>query len=250
MTASRSLPGENRRAARETPLRAPGGEETHLNSPQPLPTNLARPIIGLLGGIGAGKTHVANRLAALGPGRVVDADGLAHVALEALAVDGRLSEAFGETVVRDGKPDRAALARIVFRDASRLRHLERLVHPQVQTAIRMTIEDHRSGEGPRVLILDVPLLIEVGLDRRCDALWFVDVPHEVRLARARGRGLDEEELQRRAQFQSPLERKRARSDFVVDNHVDPEALDEQLLAGLARLGVDRRGTIPASGVRQ
>ena len=204
-------------------------------------------MIGLLGGIGAGKTYVARRLAALGPGRVVDADGLAHVALEALAADGRLAEAFGDEAVKDGKPDRRMLADVVFRDASRLRHLERLVHPQLQTAIHMTIEDHRSGAGPRVLVLDVPLLIEVGLDRRCDALWYVEVPHEVRLARARARGLSEDELERRAAFQSPLERKKARADFIVDNHVEAEALDEQLVAGLAGLGVRTSHPISTSG---
>lgn len=208
---------------------------------------LARPVIGLLGGIGAGKTYVAHRLAALGPGRVVDADGLAHVALEALAADGRLAEMFGAEVVKDGKPDRRALADIVFQDAGLLRRLERLVHPQVETAVRMTIRDHRSGAGARVLILDVPLLIEVGLDRRCDALWFIDVPRDVRSKRAKTRGLDEAELSRRAAFQSPLERKQARADFIVDNNVDAESLDEQILTGLTRLGVVSPASVSASG---
>ena len=200
-------------------------------------TTTARPIIGLLGGIGAGKSHVAGRVAALGPGRVVDADGLARTALEAVAADGRLAERFGEDVVADGKPDRRALAARVFRNPSELRRLERLVHPQIQTKVRSMIHDHRAGQGPRVLVLDVPLLIEVGLDRRCDTLWFVDVPHDVRVARCRARGMDEEEMERRASFQSPLDRKRARADTVIDNHVEPEALDDQIRAALAQLGV-------------
>lgn len=206
-----------------------------------------RPVIGILGGIAAGKSHVAARLGVLGPGRVVDADKLAHVALDACAADGRLAETFGPEVIQAGeagavdKPNRRALAEIVFRNPGKLRRLERLIHPPVHTAIRMTIEDHRSGEGPRVLILDVPLLIEVGLDRRCDALWYVDIPDAVRFERARARGLDIEDIQRRTAFQSPLERKRARADLVIDNSVDADALDGQIVQGLIRLGVPSEG---------
>ena len=87
------------------------------------------------------------------------------------------------------------------------------------------------------LVLDVPLLIEVGLERRCDALWFVDAPDEMRYSRAEKRlGFSKDEVQRREAAQSPLDRKRARADFVIDNSGAPESLTAQVVAGLKALG--------------
>lgn len=196
-----------------------------------------RPIIGLLGGICSGKSHVASRLAALGPGRVVAADELAHAALEVAAADGRLEATLGPGYVVDGKADRAALADRVFGDAPALRRLERLLHPTVHVQIKAAVEDHMRGVGPAVLVLDVPLLIEVGLDRACTELWYVDVPDAVRFERSAARGLTAAEIARRERFQSPLERKRARADRVLDNDVSPQDLDEQIRRHLADLGV-------------
>ena len=93
------------------------------------------------------------------------------------------------------------------------------------------------GKGPPILVLDVPLLIEVGLDRRCDALWFVDAPDEHRFERAEKRlGFSREEVARRESAQSPLDRKRARADLVIDNGSAPEALSAQVEEGLRALG--------------
>lgn len=206
----------------------------------------SRPVIGLLGGISSGKSTVARRLASLGPGRVVDADSLAHDALAAAAADGRLEAALGPGFVReDGKPDRAALGASVFSDTAPLRRLERLIHPTVQVAIKAAIEDHLRGEGPAVLILDVPLLIEVGLDRACTELWFIEVPDELRKERAGGRGMTAEQIAQRERFQSPLVRKRARADRILVNAGTPADLDEQIRRALADLGA---GPAPLSPV--
>ena len=197
-----------------------------------------RAVLGLLGGIGSGKSHVARRLASLGPATVVDADALAHEALEAAAADGRLSEALGAQFVEAGKPDVQALSAQVFADAALLRRLERLLHPPCHAAIQAAIEAHPGSSGPTLLVLDVALLIEVGLDRSCDALWYVEVPDDVRVERAAGRGLSLDEIRRREAFQSPQARKRARADLIIHNNVDAEALDRQILAGLEQLARD------------
>lgn len=198
----------------------------------------SRLVIGLLGGIAAGKSTVSGVLKKLGPGRVVDADALARVALDACAKDGRLVAALGAWAVnKAGVPDRKAIAAKVFGDPTALRALERITHPAVTASIEEAVNDHRLGKGDPVLVLDVPLLLEVGLDRRCDALWFVAAPDEARFARAKDRlGLSRDDVERRESAQSPLDRKRARADFVIENAGAQEALAAQVEAGLVQLG--------------
>lgn len=204
-----------------------------------------RLVIGILGGMAVGKSHVAKRIAELGPGRIVDADRLARQALEGMAADGRLADALGPQYVKDGKPDRVALARDAFSDAAVLRRLERLVHPHCVACIQDEIADHREGrDGFPVLVLDVVLLLEVGLDRRCDELWFIEAPEALRAERARSRGLTLEEIARREGFQTPTARKRERADRIVTNGSDPEELDRQIRTGLASLGVGGQVVMP------
>jgi dephospho-CoA kinase len=168
----------------------------------------------------------------------VDGDALARAALEAAAADGRLAAALGPGFVTDGRVDRAALARRVFADRQALRALERLTHPAVLSEVRERIAAHARGEGPGLLVLDLPLLLEVGLDRACHALWFVEADEATRLRRAAIRGLTPEDVALREAEQSPLDRKRARADLVIDNG-GQHALDPQVEAGLERLGVCR-----------
>lgn len=200
-----------------------------------------------MGGIGAGKSYVGNRVAELGPGTVVNADVIAHEGLRQFAADGRLAAALGDEFVRDGQPDVKVLGARAFEEPALLRQLERLVHPYVHSAIKLAIEAFRSGEGPPLLVLDVPLLIEVGLDRQCDTLWYVDTPDALRAGRAAQRGLTLEQIHLREAFQSPRERKRARADVVIRNDVDAAGLDQQILDALIALGVRSADADPAVG---
>ena len=221
---------------------APGAdsEEERPLPPHPSPAG-PRLVLGMLGGVGSGKSHVARRAAALGPGCVVDADVLAREALEAAAADGRLAATLGAAYVRDGRPDVAALGRRAFEDAGFLRALESLVHPAVHARIQEALAAfHDAEDGDPLLVLDVPLLIEVGLDRRCDALWFVETPDDLRAERGAARGLTLAEIRRREAHQTPLERKRARADRVIDNTVGADALDAQVREGLVALGLEPR----------
>src|SRR5438045_1981436 len=114
---------------------------TPVTAPAPTPP---RVIIGLLGGIASGKSTVSAVIARLGPGRVLDADALAKIALEAAARDGRLVAALGPwAVTKDGKPDRKAIAKKVFGDAPALRALERITHPYVLAHLDDGVNDHR-----------------------------------------------------------------------------------------------------------
>lgn len=228
-------PGDAKEATLTTPHASTGPDgDAAIGAP-------IRVVLGVMGGIGAGKSHVARRAAALAPGTVVDADAIAHEALRRCAADGTLADALGAEFVQDGKPDVRALGARVFQDPALLRRLERLVHPFVHSAIKAAVADFRAGAGTDLLVLDVPLLIEVGLDRQCDALWYVDTPDDVRAERAGQRGLTLEQIHLREAFQSPRERKRARADLVIRNDVDDAELERQVLAGLAGLGLHPAG---------
>lgn len=195
-----------------------------------------RTVLGLLGAVASGKSHVARRLAALGPGRVLEADALAHAALEEAARDGRLAAALGPAALRpDGHPDREALRARAHADPAVLRALEGLTHPRVRQQVAEAVAAHRRGEGPPLLVLDIPLLLESGLDALCDELWLVEVPEPVRLRRAAARGVSAADLERWERAQTPLAEKRRRARRVIRNDVPPAELDEQLVAAAAAL---------------
>ena len=172
-------------------------------------------VIGLLGAVGGGKSAVAASFARLGA-RVLDADAIVHRLYETPAFLRRLARRFGAGILgADGRLDRARTAEIVFRDPRALARLERMVHPTVIREIRGAI---RSGPATKPIVLDVPLLLETGLDRDCDALVFVAVPAKIRLERLRRRrNVSRAEAARRARFQLPLAEKRRRAHAVVDN---------------------------------
>jgi dephospho-CoA kinase len=187
-----------------------------------------RLILGLLGAVASGKSHVAARLAALGPGRVVDADRLAHEALDQAAEDGRLASLFGPWAVAACGANRAALRARAHADPSVLRALEGLTHPFVRERIAHAVKAHRAGEGPPLLILDVPLLLEAGLDALCDELWFVEASEAVRRERALARGTPAGALAGWAAQQASEAHKRARAARVLKNDPGAPALDDQI----------------------
>lgn len=196
---------------------------------RPDPSQDRTVVFGVLGGVAAGKTTVAARLA--GPiGLVLSADELARKALDAPSVLAQLAEALGpEAIGPDGRADRAFLARRVFtREQDRMR-LEGWIHPIVRARILEDLEQARERGVPRV-VLDVALLLENeaqhGLASLCDHLVWVEVDPEERERRAiHSRGWKPGEVARRESVQMPLGEKRARADFVVRNEGTLEELN-------------------------
>jgi dephospho-CoA kinase len=190
------------------------------------------PVVGLVGEIGAGKSRVAERLAARGA-FVLDADAVGHALLSQRPVRERVVARFGEGILDrsadagEGPPpiDRRALGAIVFADPAALRDLEAILHPRMRRTFERAIaREVRRGRAGAV-VLDAAILLEKGWDDLCDRVVFVEAPRDERLARLEAqRGWTDEVLQARERVQWPPERKRARADAVVVNASGLDAL--------------------------
>src|SRR5690606_27322966 len=120
-----------------------------------------------------------------------------------------------------GALDRAALRRIVFLDSEERERLEGIVHPAV-AALRDEEYARLAASGEPVVVADIPLLFEVGMQDEFDVVVLVEAPEEVRLERlVRDRALDPEEAKAMMKSQMPSVLKRAGSDLVIDNSGTP-----------------------------
>jgi dephospho-CoA kinase len=180
---------------------------------------LGKPIIGIVGGIGSGKSCVANLFGELGC-LVIHSDDLVHAAYSEPAVLGTVRRWWGEGVLsaEGTRVDRRAIGRIVFSDPLERARLEALLHPIVGAIRRQRMS--AAAPGVLAVVWDSPLLFETGLNRQCDAVVFVEADEPVRLARVASRGWDAVELDRREKSQWPLDKKRAFADYVLNNAAD------------------------------
>ena len=176
-------------------------------------------VIGLTGGVGTGKSTVAGMFKALGA-TVLDADAIAHTVMEPRRLAWReIVKTFGEGILNDDQTiNRRRLAAVVFRDEAGRRRLERIIHPRVLREMRRRVRRLRRGRRTRAVVLDVPLLLETGMERVADAVIVVTAPPRVlrgRLRRARGWSDTDIEGRRAAQWE--LSAKAALADHVIDN---------------------------------
>lgn len=201
------------------------------------PVSPKKPVLGIVGGIGSGKSAVAAELARLG-GHLIDADKLGHEALRQPDIYARIVSRWGDDILDDaGQVNRRALGRKVFADPAERRELEELLFPWIERRIREEIDRGQQDPQTRWIILDAAIMMETGWDRVCDKILFVDGPREVRLGRLQaGRGWTEQELDRRERSQMPLEEKHRRADAVVVNDRDLEGLKKTLLETLSGWG--------------
>jgi len=181
--------------------------------------------LALTGNIAAGKSTVAAMLAAHGA-TIIDADVLSReaVAPGTAGLDAVVERFGAQVLAADGTLDRAALRARVFNDAVARDALNAIVHPAVR---RLRDEAVRAaGErGDRIVISDIPLLFEVGLEHAFDGVILVDAPEAVRRERlVRDRGLSESEAQAMIDAQWPSDRKRAGATWIVENDGPREAL--------------------------
>ena len=188
-----------------------------------------KPIIGILGGIASGKSTVAGEFAKLGC-KVVDADKIAKNLLDKEDIKDKIISLFGKSVIEPaGKIDSKKLADIVFADTDKLSSLNRIIHPLVLARAEQLIEKYNRQSQVKAIVLDMPLLAEVGWDKRCDKLIFVDCERQIRLDRAKKKGFcDENQLKIRENSQISLDKKVAIADNSIDNNSCFSALARQV----------------------
>ncbi|AMW04323.1 dephospho-CoA kinase [Gemmatimonas phototrophica] len=187
--------------------------------------------LALTGNIASGKSTVAALFASHGA-TIIDADLLAREAV-APGSPGLAAVVahFGPAVLQpNGTLDRAALREQVFADPAARDALNAIVHPDVRRRREVAVQD-ALARGDQVIISDIPLLFEVGLEQQFDGVILVDAAPAVRLGRlVRDRGLSAEEAQRMIDAQWPSERKRAGATWIIDNDGPREALVTQVAA--------------------
>lgn len=187
-----------------------------------------KPIIGLAGGIGSGKSLVAKLFGELGC-HVIDSDQQVRQAYRDPSVLQTLRQWWPGIVSDDGAVDKAAIARKIFSSPAEKLRLEQLLHPRVNAA--REAEMKKAVENPNIVafVWDAPLLFEVGLNKQCDVVVFVDSPETIRAARVKeSRGWGLEELKQREISQWPLDKKREISDYVLSNTADAAQARDQV----------------------
>jgi dephospho-CoA kinase len=178
-------------------------------------------VVALTGGIGAGKSLVAQYFSELGA-RVVDADQLSRIAIE------RGSEGFdevitrfGESILRNGDIDRKALGEIIFKDKSAKADLEAIIHPRVRELFFEVVSDLAADE---ILIYEIPLLVETGAASNFDQIITVEADLEIRKSRLLKRGMFISEIESRLAAQASPSEREAVATHIIENSGDEDQL--------------------------
>ncbi|SHK01927.1 dephospho-CoA kinase [Desulforamulus aeronauticus] len=183
-------------------------------------------IIGLTGVIASGKSSVAKYLQELGA-TVIDADQVARqVVYPDTPALKEIVASFGSGILHpDGTLDRQKLGAMIFADAAARKRLDAIIHPHIEAALdeQVTAFKERNPSGSGLLVLEIPLLIEVGWQQKVDQVWLVTVDEEVQLKRLMERDkLTLSQAQQRIASQIPLQEKKKYSDIIIDNSYTPE----------------------------
>jgi dephospho-CoA kinase len=188
-----------------------------------------KPIIGILGGISSGKSTVAAEFAKLGC-KVIDADKIVHDLLQKTGLRKKITTLFGQAILNSvGEIDNQKLAKVVFADTEKLLSLNKIIHPLVLERTEELIERYNLQSQIKAIVLDMPLLAEVGWAKRCDRLIFVNCKRKIRIDRAKKmKGFDENQIKIRENFQISLDKKASIADNVIDNNSDFQALVRQV----------------------
>ena len=188
-------------------------------------------ILGIVGGIGSGKSLVSQFLARHGA-KIIDADRIGHEVLLQPAVKKAIQERFGDTIFDPtGEIDRRKLAAIVFaptdKGADDLAFLKKLTHPRISEESRRILAQFESQKVDLV-VLDAPLLFESRWNELTTKVLFVDTPEPIRRERCEQRGWSQTEFLAREAAQWSTEKKRELADYVLPNTGTPEDLEEEV----------------------
>ncbi len=196
-----------------------------------------KPIIGMTGGIGSGKTCMAQEFGRLGC-LVINSDDLAHEVLHQPTVKSQLVQWWGAAILdkSTARVDRAAVGKIVFGNAAEMARLTAVLHPQVAELRKKIMASAALDSKIPAIVWDSPLLFENGLHTQCDAIIFVKASLQTRINRLKKeRGWDAQELLRREMMQLPLDKKEKAAHYYIDNDGDVAVGLRQVQSILARV---------------
>lgn len=201
---------------------------------------MTKPVIGLIGGIGSGKSLVAEELVKHG-GYLISGDKLGHDALKQPEIKNRIIGRWEKGIVDDqGEVDRKKLGAVVFADPAELQALESFVFPWIEKGMFEEISAVQKNPKVAFVVVDAAIMLEAGWNKHCDKLVYVDAPRDLRLARlARQRGWTEKELAVREKVQWPLAKKKELADFVIDNSGSKEETARQVAELVSKLGTGK-----------
>jgi dephospho-CoA kinase len=197
-----------------------------------------KPVLGLIGGMGSGKSLVAAAFAQHGA-RVISGDQLGHEALRQPDVKAKVVERWGTgTLDATGNIDRRRLAAVVFADPAERQALEAFVFPWIERWLEEELARADKDSEVSLIVLDAAVMLEAGWNKFCDKLVYIDAPREVRLSRlARQRGWTAKEVEARERAQLPLTEKANQADYTLDNSGPPENLTGQVHDLLRHWGI-------------
>ncbi len=189
------------------------------------PTTGEVPVLGIVGGIGSGKSFVSSLFARLGA-LVIDADRIGHEVLEKPDILNAIHRTWGNAVF-DSQPStlnsqlsRKKLGAIVFAGPKEKAKLEALVHPLIRAEIERQINEASRNPAIKLAILDAAIMLETGWKDACQAVIFVEASEAVRLQRVTKRGWDSAELKKREASQWPIEKKKSLCQYIIPNEGD------------------------------
>jgi dephospho-CoA kinase len=186
------------------------------------------PVIGILGGVGAGKSTVAEEFAALGC-LVISGDAIGHELRESAGVKKALRTEWGDGIFdASGSVSREALAKKVFTDPAALAKLNKILAPRIRRRIRRRIDRGRADPNVPAVVLDAAVLLEARWDDLCTHCIFVRASDRRRQARAATRGWTARQWRDRENSQICLDIKLARCDYMVDNSSSIPVVREQI----------------------
>ncbi len=192
-------------------------------------THRSQPVIGILGGIGAGKSTVAAEFAALGCARL-DADAIGHELLAEPDVQAEIRRRWGDGVFgADGRIARRALGRAVFAQPQELAELNKIMHPRIRRRLEQRLAELRQDASVPAVVLDAAIMLEAGWDDLCTDLVFVEAPPQARQERVvSSRGWAPTDWQGREKSQISLDKKRQKCKYSLDNSSNVSCLRERI----------------------
>ncbi|MGN0335343.1 MAG: dephospho-CoA kinase [Lachnospiraceae bacterium] len=188
-------------------------------------------VIGITGGVGAGKSTVLDYLAQKYGAKIIEADRVGHLVMEpgASAYD-PVVKAFGNEILRENlEIDRGKLGNIVFSDAGRLEILNGIIHPKVKEYIVAELEKERAAGSSPIFVIEAALLLEDHYDLICDEIWYIHTEEAVRAKRLKAsRGYSEEKIKSIMANQKSPEEFGKECQIVIDNSGSSERTFEQI----------------------